>query len=165
MQKLGTFASRPYAVPTHSVRVPARLSSIPYGPHFASRSIRRSSSVHDVDERAFRFLCDVIRFVRTVGPEQSIRRLVDQLVASAGSIAANRQEARGASSRREFIRFNEIALRSANETVLWLRAFADARIGDRDVGVALLEEARQLASIIGAIVVRTKANDPRESSI
>ncbi|MSO81966.1 MAG: four helix bundle protein [Acidobacteria bacterium] len=64
-----------------------------------------------IDERALAFLCDVIRFVRTVRPEPGVRRLIDQLVASTGSIAANRQEAMSASSRREFIRFNEIVLR------------------------------------------------------
>ena len=79
---------------------------------------RVPSLQRNFDERAFVFLCDVIAFVRTVRPESGVRRLVDQVVAAAGSVAANRQEAAGASSRRELIRFNEIALRSANETVL-----------------------------------------------
>jgi four helix bundle protein len=111
-----------------------------------------------IDERAFAFLCDAIRFVRTVRPEPGVRRLIDQLVASAGSIAANRQEAAGASSRREFIRFNEIALRSANETVLWLRVFDAVAIGNRNTAPALLGEARQMARILWAIVVRAKAS-------
>jgi four helix bundle protein len=117
-----------------------------------------SSSAGGVDERAFRFLCDVIRFVRTVKPEPGVRRLVDQLVASAGSVAANRQEANSGSSRREFIRFNEIALRSANEAVLWLKAFAATGIGRLEVASLLLREAQQLARILGSIVVNTKAN-------
>lgn len=71
-----------------------------------------------VDERAFAFLCNVIRFVRTIQPEPGIRRLIDQLVGAAGSIAANRQEALSASSRREFVRFNEISLRSAKESAV-----------------------------------------------
>jgi four helix bundle protein len=115
-------------------------------------------SPHGIDERAFCLLCDVIAFVRTVRPEPGVRRLIDQLVASAGSVAANRQEAISASSRREFIRFNEIALRSANETVLWLRAFDAARLGNHDSAPVLLGEARQLARILGAIVVRAKTS-------
>jgi four helix bundle protein len=117
---------------------------------------------YDIDERAFEFLCNVITFVRTIRPEPGIRRLVDQLVAAAGSVAANRQEASGASSRREFIRFNEISLRSANESVLWLRAFDALLIGARDSAPVLLGEARQLARILGAIVVRGKASSPRK---
>ena len=122
------------------------------------RECAMSSLPGGVDERAFRFLCDVMRFVRTVKPEPGVRRLIDQLVASAGSIAANRQEANSGSSRREFIRFNEIALRSANEAVLWLRAFAATGIGDRETASLLLSEVRQLARILGSIVIKAKAS-------
>jgi four helix bundle protein len=114
------------------------------------------AAIHDFDERAFRFLCDVIRFARTVRPEPGVRRLVDQLVASTGSVGANRQEATSASSRREFVRYNEIALRSAKETSLWLRAFTETGVGDPTLAPALLDEAQQLARILGAIVVSAK---------
>src|SRR5688500_15623013 len=99
-----------------------------------------TSPAFGVDERAFNFLCSVIRFSRTIRPEPGIRRLIDQLVAAAGSIPANREEATSASSRREFIRFNEIALRSAKESVLWLRACENTGIGKSDSCVALLSE-------------------------
>jgi four helix bundle protein len=120
-----------------------------------SLSLTMSAS-NGIDERAFAFLCVVIRFVRTIRPESGIRRLVDQLVAAAGSICANRQEALGASSKREFIRFNEIALRGANESFLWLRVFKAVQAGDAHQAIVLLEEARQMAKILGAIVVRSK---------
>jgi four helix bundle protein len=102
-----------------------------------------AASPREFDERAFRFLCDVIRFVRSVRYESGTRRIVDQLVAAAGSIAANREEATSASSRREFIRFNEIALRSANESVMWLRAFVATELGDQQIAPTLLDEGRQ----------------------
>jgi four helix bundle protein len=115
-------------------------------------------SHRDIDDRAFRFLCAAIEFVRSARHEPGVRRLADQFVASAGSIPANRQEARGASSRREFIRFNEIALRSANESALWLRAFAATNIGQGRIARELLDEAQQLASILAAIVISAKRN-------
>jgi four helix bundle protein len=115
----------------------------------------------ELDERIFVCFCDVIRFVRTIQPEPGVRRLIDQLVASTGSIAANRQEATSGSSRREFIRFNEIALRSAKESVLWLRAFEATGIGDPREATRLLDETGQLARIIGAIVVKSKGIAPR----
>ena len=120
-------------------------------------------SAVDVDERAFRFLCDVIRFARTIEPEPGVRRLIDQLVAATGSVGANRQEATGASSRREFVRYNEIALRSANEATLWLRAFTETGVGNPAMAPILLDEARQLARILGAIVVSTKRSVPARS--
>ena len=112
----------------------------------------------EIDERAFQFLCNAIRFVRSIRSEPGVRRLIEQFVASAGSIAANREEASCASSRREFVRFNEIALRSANESVLLLRAFTATEIGKVRQGSVLLDEARQLSRILAAIIVRTKQN-------
>jgi four helix bundle protein len=78
------------------------------------------------------------------------------MVGASGSIAANREEATSASSRKEFIRFNEIALRSAKESALWLRACQATGIGDSRLSATLLDEAGQLARILGAIVVRSK---------
>jgi four helix bundle protein len=114
-----------------------------------------------IDDRAFEFFCDVIRFVRTIKPEPGVRRLADQMVSAAGSIAANREEATSGSSRREFIRYNEIALRSAKESVVWLRGCEATAIGDVRKCVTLLSEARQLARILGAIVVSSKTGRKR----
>lgn len=111
-----------------------------------------------IDERSFRFFCDVLAFVDTIPTTPKTKKIIEQLVAAAGSIGSNREEASGASSRREFIRYNEIALRSANESVRWLRACAVSNIGDRLRCSGLLDEARQLARIIAAIVITAKRN-------
>ena len=125
-----------------------------------------ASTANGIDERSFDFLCGVIRFVRTVDAEPGIRKLIDQLVGASGSIAANRQEALGASSRREFVRFNEIALRGARESAMWVRACQETSIGNPEKAGALLEEVRQIARILGSIVVRTKKGpfNPRPST-
>jgi four helix bundle protein len=109
-----------------------------------------------IDERSFRFLSDILTFADTIPIGPKTTKLVEQLVDAAGSIGANREEALGASSRREFIRFNEIALRSANESVRWLRACAKHRLGQRDDCVRLLDEGRQLARILARIVITSK---------
>ena len=109
-----------------------------------------------IDERSLRFFQDVLTFVDTIRKEPKTTRIIEQLVGSAGSIGGNREEALGASSRKEFIRFNEIALRSANETVRWLRACAAKQFGSQEQCVALLDEACQLARILGRIVVTSK---------
>jgi four helix bundle protein len=54
----------------------------------------------------------------------------------------------GGSSRDEFIRYNEISLRGANESVRWLRACATRRLGAQQQCLALLDEGRQLARIL-----------------
>ncbi len=75
-----------------------------------------------------------------------------------GSIPANRAEAREASSRKEFIRFNKLALRGARESVVWLTGCESGRWGDALRRKHLLDEAEQLVRILTAIVVKTKGN-------
>jgi four helix bundle protein len=121
------------------------------------------SHTRDLEERLFAFLCAVIGFVRTMRPEPGVRKIADQLVDAAGSIAANREEATSGSSRKEFVRFNEIALRSAKEAALWLRVCQATSIGEPSTAQALHDEGRQLAKILGAIVINTKRNPPPET--
>ena len=116
-----------------------------------------------IDERSFRFYCDVLTFVDTIREGPKTKDLIEQLVDAAGSIGANREEARGASTRKEFIRYNEISLRGANESVRWLRACAAKGLGSRKQCIALLDEARQEARILGRIVVTSKRRDAQGS--
>jgi len=117
-----------------------------------------------IDERSFRFYCDVLAFVNPIERGPKTDGLVKQLVDAAGSIGNNREEALGASSRKEFIRFNEIALRSANESVRWLRACAARRLGSQETCLALLDEGRQEARILAQIVITAKRRLKQEES-
>ena len=111
----------------------------------------------EIDERVFRFACDVIEFVRTIKWEPGVNRIIDQLVDAAGSTGANRHEA-SAGSPKEFIRFNTIALREARESHFWLRLCAAKKLGESRLCVPLVDEADQIRRILGAIIVRRKAS-------
>jgi four helix bundle protein len=118
----------------------------------ASTSVRTSSSLKSW------------AFIETIPLGPKTNKLVEQLAAGAGSIGGNREEALGGSSRKEFIRFNEVSLRGANESVRWLRACAARNLGARQQCVALLDEGRQLARILGKIVVTSKRRDQEGDS-
>ena len=67
-------------------------------------------------ERSYSFSVKMIKLVETF-PEKRIYWIIsDQLLRSATSIGANIFEAKSASSKRDFIKYYEIALKSANET-------------------------------------------------
>jgi len=112
-----------------------------------------------IDERSFRFYRDVLAFVETIPLGPKTNKIVEQLVGAAGSIGANREEALGGSSRREFRRFNEISLRGANESLRWLRTCAARRLGSQQQCVPLIDESRQLARILARIVITAKKNE------
>lgn len=112
-----------------------------------------------IDDRAYRFFCDVVAFVETVPIGPTTSRIIGQLVDAAGSIGSNREEALSRSSNREVIHFNEISLRGASESVRWLRACAARRLGSQDKCVPLIEEAGQLARLLMRVVIRAKRDE------
>ena len=85
-----------------------------------------------------------------------MRSILDQLLRSGTSVAANLEEAKAASSRREFLRYVQISLRESREAVYWLRICAELKVGPETEVRDLRGEGDQIARIIGAIVVSTK---------
>ena len=111
----------------------------------------------DLRERCFRFSVALVKLVRRERNGIIERAILDQLIRSGTSIGANVAEAAAASSRKDFVRFNEYALRSANETVYWLCLIRDA-YGSSDECIKLLNECTQLSRILGSIVVKLKSS-------
>ena len=79
---------------------------------------------------------------------------------AATSIGANLEEAKAGSSRREFVRYIEIALREAREAAYWLRICSVLQLGPADDLRTLSGEADQIARILGSIVVKAKFRAP-----
>jgi four helix bundle protein len=110
----------------------------------------------DIRERAFVFGCSVARLALALAPKPGVRCLVDQLLKAGTAIGANLEEAKAGSSRREFVRYVEIALREARESLYWLRIYSALELAPRDRQSELQGEADQIVRILTAIVVNTK---------
>jgi four helix bundle protein len=85
-----------------------------------------------------------------------IRSIVDQLLKSGTAIGANLEEAKAGSSKRDFVKYVEISLREARETVYWLRIFLALQTEPPSEVQDLRGEAEQISRILGAIVVNAK---------
>jgi four helix bundle protein len=70
--------------------------------------------------RLIRFTVDIIRVCRELEKDNIFWSICDQLIRSSASVGANIVEAKSASSKLEYKKFFEIALKSANETIYWL---------------------------------------------
>lgn len=82
--------------------------------------------------RCYYFSISIIKFLATLPEKKVFWIIADQLLRSATSIGANIVEAKSASSKRDFIKFYEIALKSANETKYWLGLLRDATNTNKD---------------------------------
>ena len=106
--------------------------------------------------RSYKFTLRVMNLIETLPNKRSYWSLGDQLFRSASSIGANVIEAKASSSKREFINFYQIALKSANETKYWLCLIKDSKCGDVNLANALLKEAEELSKILGASILTLK---------
>lgn len=110
----------------------------------------------DLKVRCYYFSIKVIKFLQTL-PEKKVYWIIaDQLLRSATSIGANIVEAKSSSSRRDFIKFYEIALKSANESKYWFGLLRDATEADKNKVNELLEELNQLSNMLGSSLLTLK---------
>ncbi|MBI5152089.1 four helix bundle protein [Candidatus Peregrinibacteria bacterium] len=106
--------------------------------------------------RSYQYSISVIKFLNNLPNERNYWVVSDQLLKSATSIGANIAEAKSASSRKDFIKFYEIALKSANETKYWLGLLKDAlKISQVEI-TPLLQEAEELSKILAASLLTMK---------
>ena len=110
----------------------------------------------EIKKRAYYFSLQIVRFIDSFGSRSIHSSLIDQLLRSATSVGANLIEARAAHSRKDFIKFYEIGLKSDNETKYWLCLLRDGFNLDRRKVEPLLNEADEISKIIATIVIKLK---------
>lgn|SRR5690554_3121473 len=112
-----------------------------------------------LQNRSFHFSLDIISFVSKLPNKQIYWVFRDQLLRSATSIGANIIEAKASSSKREFIKFYEISLKSANETIYWLKLLKFSSLSTNIDIEELLDEAEQLANMLGSSLLTLKGKN------
>ncbi len=110
----------------------------------------------DLKVRCYYFSIKVIKFLERLPDKKVYWIIADQLLRSATSIGANIVEAKSSSSRRDFIKFYEIALKSANESKYWFGLLRDATEADKNKVNELLFELNELSNILGASLLTLK---------
>jgi len=110
----------------------------------------------EVKYLAYYFSVKLLKFVG--GPPQTNIYYVinNQLMRSATSIGANIVEAQSASSKKDFIKFYDISLKSSNETKYWLALLRDTTEADKNIISTLIKEAIDLSNILGASLLTLK---------
>jgi len=118
---------------------------------------RHNSKVkNEFRERCYNYSIAVIKLIKGLPEKRVYWTVSDQLLRSATSIGANTIEAKSASSKKDYIRYYEIALKSANETKYWLGLLRDALDADKNEINKLLKEAGELANILAASLLTMK---------
>jgi len=110
----------------------------------------------NIKYRAYYFSLEVIKFVSGFPSEKLFWIISDQLLRSATSVGANLVEAKSSSSKRDFIKYYEIALKSANETKYWLCLLRDGTKVNKDKTSKLLQEIEEISKMLGSSLLTLK---------
>ena len=121
-----------------------------------SQNYNSNIKSNNLKVRAYAFSLSIIAFVNELPNKRGFWSIGDQLLRSATSIGANMVEAKAASSKRDFIKFYEIALKSGNETKYWICLLRDSYPLLKPKCQILLEEAEEICNMLGSSVLTMK---------
>src|SRR3989338_4141122 len=101
-----------------------------------------------------------LKFISNVQDNKINKIILNQLIRSLTSIGANIVEAKASNSKKDFARYFDIALKSANETKYWLYLLRDLGKVDKDKIQGIINETVEIANILASslLTMRNKRN-------
>lgn len=119
-----------------------------------SENLKRKS---ELKYRCYDFSIAIIKFIEFLPNKKTFFIISDQLLRCATSIGANVIETKSSSSKKEFIRFYQIALKSANETKYWLCLLRDAFDNiNKETIENLLNEVNEISKMLASSIITLK---------
>ena len=110
-------------------------------------------------DRKYQYSIKMIEFLDNLPKDNSAQIISKQLLRSATSIGANIVEAQASSSKKDFTKFFNYSLKSANESVYWLSLLKDAKKINNYQIEYLLNETKELAKILGSSILTLKGKN------
>ena len=115
-----------------------------------------NSKSSDLRVRTYDFSIEIIKFVNNLPNKRAFWSIGDQLLRSSTSIGANLIEAKSASSRKDFIKYYEISLKSGNESRYWLSLLRDSYTELKPKCEDLLLELDQICKMLTSSILTLK---------
>jgi four helix bundle protein len=119
-------------------------------------TFEEGAGIYNIRHRAFYFSKEVIQFIQKQKFDRIYFSIFDQLLRSATSIGANLVEGVAGVSKKDFIQFNSIALKSANETKYWLCLIKESLECGKGKVQSLINEADEISKIVASIIINLK---------
>lgn len=110
----------------------------------------------EVKYRAFYLSINIIKFLENLGQKDYVRIISNQLIRCVTSVGANLVEAKASSSKREFLNYFQISLKSANEAKYWLAMLKELLPEKTKEIDNFIQEITEISRIIGTSVLTMK---------
>lgn len=118
----------------------------------------KSSFKQQFKKRCFVFSLELLTLLEKLRGKRANWPLLDQVTRSGTSIGANIVEGGNSTSKKEFINYFQIALKSASETLYWLALLQEINKNSRKQFTKLIQECTEIKKIISTIILNTKKN-------
>lgn len=106
--------------------------------------------------RLYEFVLKLIKLIESLPRDRVCLIIGDQLLRSGTSILGNYIEGQSASSKKDFIKYFEISLKSSNESKLWLTILRDTGKINKSDAEWFLNELEEIANIFGSSILTLK---------
>lgn len=103
--------------------------------------------------RLYTFTLKLIELIDKLPKDNVARRLGDQLLRSGTSIIGNYIEGQAASSKKDFTNYFNTALKSSNESKLWLSLLKDSGRFSKDDVEWFLKELDEISKILASSIL------------
>jgi len=107
----------------------------------------------DFKKRLYTFTLKLIEFLDKLPKDNVSKRLGDQLLRSGTSVIANYIEGQSASSKKDFINYFNISLKSSNESKLWLSLLKDTKRASSNDTKWLMAELIEISNILASSIL------------
>lgn len=111
---------------------------------------------NEFKKRLYTFVLKLITFIDVLPKDSVCNVMGKQLLRSGTSILANYVEANSASSKKDFINFFTYALKSANESKVWLALLRDTNKGNKNKLEWLMQELAEISNILASSTLTLK---------
>ena len=124
-------------------------------------SVDREEFKKHLKARVYNWSIRLVKYIRFLYKrnERAVWSILDQLLRSGTSVGANYIEAIGSPTTKDFRNFLAHALKSCNESKFWLALIRDTGVDNSEELKYLLQEAIELANILGKSVSTMYKND------
>ncbi len=112
---------------------------------------------NEFKKRLYNWVLRLIKFIDNLSKDSVSVVMGKQLLRSGTSVLANYIEANSASSRKDFINYFSYALKSANESKVWLSLLIDTKRGEESEARTLLAELIEISKVLASSIITLKS--------
>lgn len=119
----------------------------------------KSKFKKEFKKRLYSFVLKLVELLDKLPRDNVCFRIGDQLLRSGTSILGNYIEAESASSKKDFINSFNTALKSSNESKLWIALLRDTKRVTEDKAQWFLKELDEFANIFASSILTLKGRN------